>query len=243
MIVFTAMGDSITSGVGATCPAKAYPQRIAGMLHSQHKNAFLQVEAYPGWTSLDLLHALRNLDPIQLRHSTVTSIWVGGDDLVLAGVSMLKGADKRMIADILSRYKRDLLLMIKTIRSVSRTSIVLCTQYNPFPKSSIATEAIAALNGVTAQAAKQCHVSLAPTHRWIDGRQPELIDGYRTGRIEDALGGTFPVHPNNLGHKVLAHGLLPYINEHSTVTINHRLRRSSPTPGSRRSPKGGRPDP
>jgi len=243
MIVYTALGDSITSGVGATCSAKAYPRRIAGMLHSQHKKAFLQVEAYPGWTSLDLLHALKNLDPMQLSNTTATSIWVGGDDLVFAGISMLKGADQRIIPDTLSRYKRDLILMIKMIRSVSRTSIVLCTQYNPFPESSIATEAIAALNGVTAQVAEQCHVSLAPTHRWINGKQPQLIAGYRTGRIEDALGGTLPVHPNNLGHKVLAQGLLPFINDHGAASINHRRRRSFPTPGSRRSPKDGRPDP
>jgi len=210
MIAYTAMGDSITSGVGATCLAKAYPQRILGLLHSQHKSACLQVEAYPGWTSLDLLRAL-NQDPTRLRNSTVVSIWVGGDDLVLAGISMLKGADKRVIPDILSRFKHDMSKIIITVRKFSPTKIVLCTQYNPFPNSSIAIEAIAALNGITEQVAKSHHVFLAPTHRWFEGRQPQLISGYQTGRLEDAQGGTLPVHPNNLGHQLIAQRLIPYV--------------------------------
>ncbi|MBB6672215.1 SGNH/GDSL hydrolase family protein [Cohnella nanjingensis] len=211
MIVYTAMGDSITHGLGATCPAQAYPQRIAGMLRSRHRHACSQVVANSGWTSTDLLHALLDLDPIQLRNSTATSVWVGGDNLVLAGLSMLSGADKRMIPDMLSRYQRDLTVMIKTIRRVSRTTIVLCTQYNPFPKSAIAAEAIAALNGVTMQAARHHHVILAPAHRWFEGRQPQLIAGYRSGRLEDAQGRSLPVHPNDLGHQVIAQGLMPFM--------------------------------
>jgi lysophospholipase L1-like esterase len=211
MIVYTAMGDSITKGVGATFPAKAYPQRITGMLHAQRKNACLQVVAYPGWTSSDLLNALLNLDPMRLGNTTVTSIWVGGDNLIFAGLSVLNGANKRIMADILSCYKRDMITIIKTIQRISTTKIVLCTQYNPFPSSSIATVALAALNRTTEQVASHCHVILAPSHRWFEGQQSQLIAGYQSGRLEDVQGGTLPVHPNNLGHQVIAQGLLPYI--------------------------------
>ncbi|MCC3374510.1 SGNH/GDSL hydrolase family protein [Cohnella sp. REN36] len=209
MFVYTALGDSITRGVGATCPAHAYPRQLAGMLRSRRKRACSQVVARSGWTSTDLLRALGDIDPIRLRNSTATSIWIGADNLVLAGLSMLGGADKRVIPDTLARYQRDLSVILKWIRSVSPTPIVLCTQYNPFPKSAIAAEAIAALNSVTQQAAGQHRVALAPTHRWFEGRQPELIAGYRSGRLEDAQGGSLPVHPNDLGHRVIAQGLLP----------------------------------
>jgi lysophospholipase L1-like esterase len=107
-------------------------------------------------------------------------------------------------------------MIIKTIQRISHAPIVLCTQYNPFPSSSIATVAVAALNRMTEQMAKHYHVLLAPTHRWFEGRQPRLIVGYQTGRLEDVQGGTLPVHPNNLGHLVIAQGLIPYIgNQHA----------------------------
>lgn len=73
-------------------------------------------------------------------------------------------------------------------------------------------EAIATLNQITQQTASRLGVAVALTHQWFEGRQAELISGYRTGRIRDALQSSNPpIHPNDRGHKVIAQGLSSFI--------------------------------
>lgn len=212
MIVYSALGDSITAGEGATIVTKAFPFLIAAMLRSGSQETLERIMAHPGWTSSDLLGALMN-NPSIIRRSTMMSIWVGGDDLIQAGLSVLQGASQEAVSASLLRYKTNLGRIVQTIRSIGETKMVLCTQYNPFPKSPIAVEAIKALNKATIQTSKQFRTMLAPTHVWFEGKQTALIAEYQTGRIEDALQGARPIHPNNRGHRVIAEKMLIYFRQ------------------------------
>lgn len=215
MYTYTALGDSITAGYSATSPCLAYPSRIIEMLRSRRSNAIGEILAEAGWTSADLRSAVFEAGIGPLVSANAISVWVGGDDLVDAALGMLHSGGLRsartVIPATLKHYGVDLATMIAGIRKVSKARLVVCTQYNPFPNSPVAVEAINALNTVTAEVAQKTGCLVAPVHEWFAGRQAALIAGYRTGRIEDMLRGSTAVHPNNRGHNVIATNLLPLV--------------------------------
>ena len=211
MKIYTALGDSITAGIGASSPASAYPCVVARLLRERSCPVAVDTFAYPGWTSTDLRLALAEDDYCAVRRSAIASIWIGGDNLIAAGLLILKGAGPQAIPKLLSQYEHDLTAIVRHTHRSSKASIVLCTQYNPFPKAPAAVQAIQALNGVTQQVASRYRAKLAPVHQWFEERQAELIAGYRNGRLEDGAGGSLPVHPNDKGHMRIARGLFPLI--------------------------------
>lgn len=212
MVVYTALGDSITAGEGATSPARAYPSLIVSSLCTNAVRARGEVLAEPGWTSRALDNAVFENSSIYLTQSTTISVWIGGDNLANAGLAMLRGAPRFILERAIVNYRRDVGLLVTAMRRVSRANIILCTQYNPFPNSQVAGAGISALNASTYAVAEKLHVSVAPTHNWFEGQQAQLIAGYKTGRIEDAMRSSqLPIHPNNAGHAVIAQGLLPLV--------------------------------
>ena len=212
MFLYTALGDSITAGENATSPLHAYPSLVVSLLQSRSDSAAGEVLAQPGWTSEALEMAVLENAPLYLRQANAISVWVGGDDLLDGALSMLHGAPRQTLQRSLALYGRNIAGLVLAIRSVSRAPVILCTQYNPFPNSPIATEAVDALNQITAGVSSRLGARLAPVHTWFEGRQASLIAGYRSGRIEDALAtAAVPLHPNNRGHRVVARGLLGMI--------------------------------
>ncbi len=211
MRTYVALGDSITAGVGACSKATAYPSVVSKLLCEQSSKTAVDTFAHTGWTSTDLRRALSVHDYIPVRRSTVTSIWIGGDNLVAAGLLALRGAGLKAFPKSLSQYENDLTAILKTIRRISNTSIVLCTQYNPFPNTPAVAPVIQSLNGITRRAASQYRTEMAPIDQWFEGKQAALLAGYRTGRLEDGTAGSFPIHPNDKGHLLIARGLLPLI--------------------------------
>lgn len=212
MFLYTALGDSITAGANATSPALAYPSQVVSVLRHSGVAAVGEVLAQPGWTSAALLTAVLDNSSAFLAQANVVSVWIGGDDIAYAGLAIQNGAPKRQLLAAYRGYAAGLAGLIASIRKVSSATIIVCTQYNPFPNSPLATQAIAALNGMTGSVAARHHVRLVPAHEWFAGREAELISGYRTGRLTDVLNSpVLPLHPNNRGHKVIANGLLPYV--------------------------------
>jgi acyl-CoA thioesterase-1 len=192
----------------------AYPSRLIAMLRRQTGVACAEILAQPGWTSAALAAAVFENSPAYLAEANVITIWIGGDDVAFAGLSLARGAPTGIVPHAIRRYMRDLTSLVSGIRTVSKARIVLCTQYNPFPHSPLAVSAIEALNAMTSAAAANLRTSLAPTHAWFAGRESELIQGYKTGRLQDVLTRpAFPVHPNNAGHQVIAEGLYPFVSQ------------------------------
>lgn len=213
MIVYTALGDSITFGYNASSPRQAYPNLLRAELQSRG-GAALDVLAEPGWTSGALKAVLLGDGGLErVLRSSVVTIWVGGNDLAYAGLRLLRSGQtgaraQQVLAGTIAAYGRNVAVLVTAVRNVSQGQILLCTQYNPFPHSPIAAQAIGALNEATVAAAAPLHVSVAPVHEWFAGQETALIAGYRSGRLEDArLSPRLPVHPNDAGHAVIARGL------------------------------------
>lgn len=214
MYRYIACGDSITAGYSATAPGFAYPSRVVAMLCERRCKAMGDVLAEAGWTSADLNAAVFGDFPGLLPTADAISVWVGGDDLVNAAFAMFArgtASARTVVPATLKRYGQDIAALLGAVRKVSKGKIILCTQYNPFPNSPLAVEAVASLNSVTDWVASRTGCLVAPMHHWFAGREAALIAGYHNGRIEDALRGHPAVHPNNLGHLVIAENLAPLV--------------------------------
>jgi lysophospholipase L1-like esterase len=211
LMIYTALGDSITFGENASSLAKAYPQLTVSTLNSHSHKVTGYVLARPGWSSYDLLDAVIWQGSSIISQSAVVSIWIGGVDLANAALSSFKNQQLLDAKQVLTNYMRDLRAILTLIKKESHARIICCTQYNPFPNSSLSAQGVDQLNRMTHELAKNYDVIIAPVHKWFEGKQAELIYGYRNGKIEDALSGSLPIHPNDRGHQVIAIGLTPYL--------------------------------
>lgn len=208
MFSYTAFGDSITVGANAASPDRRYVNLVAAQGGQRRGGSELQVLARSGWTSGDLVSAAFWNSACPLQQATDITIWVGGNDLISAGLRVLRGAPAATVETALAQYGRNLNQLVAAVKAVSRSRVVLCTQYNPFPHSPIAVEAVRSLNAVTIQTAKAQGVLYAPTAACIDANPARLISGYTTGRVEDVMHArVLPVHPNDAGHRAIAEGI------------------------------------
>ncbi|WP_424768428.1 SGNH/GDSL hydrolase family protein [Paenibacillus sp. sgz302251] len=210
-MIYTALGDSITFGENASSMAKAYPQLAVSTLNSRSRKVTGYVLALPGWSSNDLLNAVIRQGSSIISESAVVSIWIGGVDLANSALSSFRNQQPLHAQQALNDYKTNLNAILTHIKKGSRARIICCTQYNPFPNSPIAVEWIGRLNRMTSRLARSYDVNIAPVHAWFEGKQADLIYGYRNGKIEDALSGFMPIHPNDRGHRAIARELTPYL--------------------------------
>lgn len=211
LMIYTALGDSITFGENASSLAKAYPQLTVAALNSNSCKVRGFVLARPGWSSYDLLDAVIWRGSPLISHSSVVSVWIGGVDLANAALASVKTKKPLAVKHFVTSYRRNLSTIFTRIKKGSRARIICCTQYNPFPNSPIAVESIDQFNRMINELALSYSVTVAPAHKWFEGKQAGLIHGYHKGKIEDALSGNLPIHPNDRGHQVVATGLAPYL--------------------------------
>ncbi|MNJ52438.1 Spore germination lipase LipC [compost metagenome] len=211
-MIYTALGDSITFGENASSFARAYPRVAVSMINASGSRKIAgYVLARPGWTTYDLLDAAVWQGSSVISRSAVVSIWIGGVDLANAALSSLRSKQALDAIQIVTRYKRNLHAILTQVKHSSHARIICCTQYNPFPNSPLSVKAIDGLNQATKEVAQHHCAKIVPVHTWFEGKQGDLIYGYRKGKIEDALSGFLPIHPNDRGHQVIAKGLAPYL--------------------------------
>lgn len=216
------LGDSIASGECASAPSRAYPQVAARALAGDWRSPVETcVMARPGWTSADLASAV-TVNRMAIAGADAAAVLVGGDDLIQAALaSLAEGHLSRHLRRAYRQYGRDLAVIASICRGYG-VPLIVCTLYNPFPHSPLAVSAVRSLNEVMAQVAARCGAHLAPVDAWFAGRESLLIAGYRTGRLEDAIAcPRAPVHPNDLGHRVIGLGLAAHIAP--LAATRHRL--------------------
>jgi lysophospholipase L1-like esterase len=167
------------------------------------------VIAQPSWTSTDLAEEICS-DPSLLSCAQVVTVWIGGNDLIHYGLSLLR-EPATPILGMMNRYKRRLDIILKLVRIMGVKHIICCTQYNPYPNSVIAVDAIRILNQTITASAITNRCLVARVDQWFSGNEHSLIYGYRGGHAEEALHGFTAVHPNDQGHEVIATGLFSSI--------------------------------
>jgi len=210
-MIYTALGDSITFGKDASSMVNAYPRLIVSALNTRSRKVTGYVLARSGWSSNNLLDAVLVRGASMIHQSDVVSIWIGGVDLANAAISSLRSQSPLPAKQLATNYSRNLGSLLTLIKKRSRARIICCTQYNPFPNSPLAVESISQFNRIIQDSARRYDATVAPAHMWFEGNQANLIYGYRNGKIEDALSGSLPIHPNDRGHRLIATRLSPYL--------------------------------
>jgi lysophospholipase L1-like esterase len=209
MINYIALGDSITFGQNASSICRAYPSRVTSMLKLKGIQAKRIVFAQSSWTSADLAEEIYK-DPSFLSCAKVVTVWIGGNDLIHYGLASLR-EPATPILGMMNRYRSRLDIILGLVRKMGVKHIICCTQYNPFPNSVIAVDAIRIMNQLITASAITNRCLVARVDRWFSGNEHSLIYGYRGGHAEETLRGFAAVHPNDQGHKVIATGLFSSI--------------------------------
>jgi lysophospholipase L1-like esterase len=125
---YTALGDSIAFGVGATNNF-GYVKYLRDFLETQFSCVNLKNRAVPGFTSSDLLRQLKNDNATReaVKHASLITISIGGNNLNC-------DVNVTCLSNGVATFTRDWTRILKEIRNSigSRAELFIMTVYNPF---------------------------------------------------------------------------------------------------------------
>lgn len=191
------LGDSISAGVGATHLLARYPARIRASL----------VIAKPGWTSKRLLKEVKRQPAVIWEEATDLIIFIGGNDLLYAYPYLISKKKKtESVEKVYSLYEKNVVSVCNTIKPYLKKDarLYLVGLYNPIPNSERAVEVIQQFNRVTMRIAKNQGAHFIDLEKPFLGNEPKLIDGFKSGELEDLRFFRNPIHPTDEGHSVIA---------------------------------------
>jgi lysophospholipase L1-like esterase len=206
---YTAIGDSITAGVGARFHY-GYAQRYRDFIEKDRKTRVIFRNAgKPGWTSQQLLHGLKTDTGLikAIQTADIITCSIGGNDLLQAARVYDKRNHKKAGDLALHAFRRHFLSIhqsIKDIKKSSRTPYIIryIELYNPLPELELARQWVKKVNRIFHQAADS-HTKIAPVYAAFLHHENTLlfIDG---------------IHPNDKGHQRIAETIrsLGYQSEH-----------------------------
>ncbi|SDW31195.1 Lysophospholipase L1 [Marininema mesophilum] len=208
--LYVALGDSITEGYSAP-NRQGFATQLSRRLN-EHIDSFSLVNTgKKGLTSGRLASILTSSSPHAhaVSQSSLLTLNIGGNDLIHAYVKYFLFGNMSIYARTIHTYKNNLHQIYKQIRQLSHAPLYTLNQFNPFPQSRTANTWIPLLNKATAEVSSTWNVTIVDIGELFRNREPKLIHQYRTGRLTDIRfgSGSYPVHPNRLGHQVITDAL------------------------------------
>ncbi|GAA5346444.1 lysophospholipase L1-like esterase [Planifilum fimeticola] len=211
---YVAFGDSITAGYSAP-RRRGFVDMLGFRLGSRFPRVRVANCGKKGATSGDLLFYM-TFSPFfhsALRRADLMTLWIGGNDLLHAYLKMILFRHPDAIPRSMHRYGHHLDRLIGVIRRANRSPLLLLNLYNPFPLSPLAVHRVEVMNAIIDGVASRWNIPVIDIHDRFLGREPFLIDGFRTGSLSDyRLLGENPIHPNGEGHRVIAEAVWEKIN-------------------------------
>lgn len=197
-IQYTALGDSLTVGVGADLFSPGFVLRYGrDAERALGQPVFIEKIAKNGATSGEILHAL---DVPQVayavRSSKIITITAGGNDLIDAAERYLIDRHEAALFKALDTATANIHRMIDRIHAIHNPTphqyiLRLLNLYNPFPGIPQADLWIKRFNSGLAGFTAYPHIKIADIYSAFQGRQSELLK-------------PFGVHPNDRGYAVMA---------------------------------------
>jgi lysophospholipase L1-like esterase len=229
--VYLALGDSITAGYGSTHPTMAFVHHVSSYIHKRGLAERTFVVAKNGWTSGDLVRAAGAFPESLWAATNVITLLSGGNDLrqLLRRqyLSISRSAiTPQLVEERVQKFARNLDGLCSLIHRHGVPHVVLATVYNPVPNFPTAVTGIVRLNEVIRTHASRFGFGLVDVHAAFENKEANLVEGYRTGRLDD-LGNLFrrPIHPNNAGHRTIAN-LFRADFEAGTAPLTRKTRRT-----------------
>jgi lysophospholipase L1-like esterase len=222
-VLYTALGDSIGFGLFAPIGdgyAPTYDRLVEADSGAVVNRINLSV---PGWTSSDLLRAIKGnlLFRLSVATSTIVTVNIGGNDL-LGGRSAYKdrrccGADNqdclRTGVAVFKANFNAILAEVRSLRGSRNTIIRTMDVYNPFVNEDRAQNTwpndqgndfqvfkpyLDAINGQIAETATARNIPYARVYMAFNGPNGDIDPSYLGLLAFDGL------HPNGRGHRLIA---------------------------------------
>ncbi|MBD1373206.1 SGNH/GDSL hydrolase family protein [Hazenella sp. IB182357] len=208
-IYYTALGDSITAGVGAA-PGKSFPQLL-----SSHMSTYLNTTvnlfrvSRKGWQTPNLYFALRHLPNKRkiFSQSNLITLCIGGNDLALGFFKYRYFTkDPSTLDEILAEFLQSYTAIIRLVQHYTQTPLYLLNLYNPYPSDPIATHFVISYNQVIATTASHFSFPLVNLFTKFSHHEADYIHGYKDGHTHQMIPflRSNPIHPNPKGHYVIA---------------------------------------
>ncbi len=196
--LLTAIGDSLTVGVGAPVFGKGYVGRYVNFTQTTFdKHVLVKNFAVTGTTSEEILNSLKDKEiKRSIKDSKIILITAGGNDLIQAAFRYMFTKEEDLIYLALENCKKNLNKIFKKIYKLKRNStepfiIRICTLYNPYFKWSKALQWVNMFNELIKSYEMMPHVKVADLYSVFVGREKELV-------CFDTI------HPNKKGYQVIA---------------------------------------
>lgn len=202
ILAYTALGDSLTAGVGKPFFSPGFVQLFSRKMEEELdvrvKSAIFDRS---GATSEQVLESIVRHPYIQMKikESDMITISAGGNDFINAVTSFLQNKDEGVFSAALDSCIQHLKQMIHEIIHLKTDEksiymVRLLNLYNPFPNEPLAVKWIAIFDSQLSKFSINSHVKVAPLHKAFAGREEELLAKDR-------------IHPNGKGYEVIAASL------------------------------------
>ncbi|MCD7035816.1 GDSL-type esterase/lipase family protein [Metabacillus sp. GX 13764] len=196
---YTALGDSLTAGRGASFLAPGFTRRYARLSEKNlGQRIDLTVYAHSGYTTADVLKEL-NIPLIQksIKEAEMITITAGGNDLIQATRDFQQHNNEKIFMEALAQCQQNFKKIIERINELKKGEVFiirLCNLYNPFPDIPIADKWVRKFNQVIQSFRFGEHVKIADLYSAFKNRETEYLSADH-------------IHPNDKGYQVIAEKL------------------------------------
>ncbi|MGV3489074.1 MAG: GDSL-type esterase/lipase family protein [Tuberibacillus sp.] len=196
---YTALGDSITVGIGSDLFNPGFVGRYANdAARTLQAPVYTKNFARSGATSGEIFGSL--YIPVicdSLQRSDIVTLTAGGNDLIDAAQIYFMDQDEQKLFFALEKAMNNIKAMIERIHFLHnpdhhRYLMRMLNLYNPFPSIPQADLWIHRFNSHLNEYAHYPHIGIADIHSAFLGREQELLNG---------------IHPNDRGYEVIANVL------------------------------------
>lgn len=201
MLQYTALGDSLTVGVGAGLFEPGFVQRYKRKMEVDlNEEVSLLVFAKSGLETSEILAMLN--EPFimeQVKKADVITITGCGNDLLQSLEIYEKEKDEQVFLEASSHCQKNYSGMLEKIRDIkgekdTRYLVRLLNLYNPFPSIELADKWISGFNRHLKQLESAPQIKVIDTYAVFKGREKEYLSIDR-------------VHPNSRGYEAMAEKL------------------------------------
>ncbi len=201
-MIYLALGDSITHGYDASDEEHRFVTVLTRRLNNVERTS-MYLQAKPGWTAAQLLRSLDKVPECVVAEAAVITLMIGGNDLLKAMPWFLDDEEigRRKLRESFLPTVR---AIVERMKKNPDAVFMICTVYNPFPKSDLAQRAISELNGLLGEAAAEYSCVTVPVDEWYGGEEDTLVNRYKRGELQDFRLLRNPIHPNDKGHERIA---------------------------------------
>ncbi|WP_460016378.1 SGNH/GDSL hydrolase family protein [Lactovum odontotermitis] len=211
---YTAIGDSLTSGVGDSTKEGGFVPLLAHQIEAAD-NCKVNYQNFgkAGDTSVQIYNRLIKQKKIQtaVKSADIITITVGGNDLMKAFRGKLTNLSSLKVSDFnkpAQAYQKQLVKLFDEIRSLGKADVKIYVLgiYNPFYLSFSDIPEFQELFDKWNKAAEETVNQEKATFVSISNLI-EKGSGAETGTANDLLSQYDEFHPNNVGYKIMANAV------------------------------------